>query len=223
MPKKSKSKSKAKSKRTRQVARKSRKTYHHGDTRAALIEAATDLIYKHGVSGFSLREAARQVGVDPTASYRHFRDRGEILIAVAQQGFILLSEMYIVDEKLGSRSRIEELGHQYLHFARTYPAHFRLMFGECGIPTGDPRMRAPELQSSPSESLAESLDAWAEANGHELDVERTALLLWAGVHGLARLDLDGAVPLDREIAHVMVLDLVKSVLGSATSLNAGQT
>jgi len=216
MQKKSKSKSKAKSKRTQQTARKSRKTYHHGDTRAALIEAATDLIYKHGVSGFSLREAARQVGVDPTACYRHFRDRREILIEVAQQGFILLAEMYVVDSKLGSRRRIEELGHQYLNFARTYPMHFRLMFGECGIPTSDPRMRSEELQRSPSESLVESLAAWAEANGHEIDVERTALLLWAGVHGLARLDLDGAVPLDQEIAHVIVLDLVKSVLDSVT-------
>ena len=48
--------------------------YHHGDLRNALLAAALKLVSKHGVEGFSLREAARVVGVSAAAAYRHFED-----------------------------------------------------------------------------------------------------------------------------------------------------
>jgi len=208
-----KNKSKSSSKRSAKAARKPRDTYHHGDTRAALIKAATDLVYEHGTSGFSLRKAARIVGVDPTVCYRHFRNRGEILIAIAQHGFLLLSEdLNSVEAKIGSKKRIEQQGYQYICFAQKYPAHFRLMFGECGIASRDPRMRPVELEHSAYDCLEESLNTWASVNGHEIDINHTALLLWAGVHGLARLILDGAVPLEPEQVHTAVLDLASSVL-----------
>jgi len=212
-----KKKAKANNKPARPVARKPRKTYHHGDTRAALIGAATDLIYEHGASGFSLREAARVIGVDPTTCYRHFQDRNEILIAIAQQGFtILTNELKSVPAKNGSKRRILEQGTQYVFFAQKYPGHFRLMFGECGIPARDPRMRPPEMDYSAYDYLEESLSSWASRNGYALDVTHIALLLWASVHGLARLVLDGAVPLEPEAMRSVVKDLGSAVLNSAS-------
>src|SRR5262245_51524515 len=64
-----------------------RRSYHHKDLRAALIETATALISERGAAAFSLREAARVVGVDAAACYRHFRDREDVLVAIAQLGF----------------------------------------------------------------------------------------------------------------------------------------
>ena len=37
--------------------------YHHGDLRAALVDAAIEQIAERGVRGFSLAEASRRVGV----------------------------------------------------------------------------------------------------------------------------------------------------------------
>src|SRR5215813_328576 len=61
-----------------------RATYHHGDLREALVAAAEKLVADKGVAGFSLREAARDVGVDPAACYRHFRDKQAIIQELAQ-------------------------------------------------------------------------------------------------------------------------------------------
>ena len=59
-----------------------RPTYHHGDLRNSLIKAALDLVAERGVEGFSLREAARTVGVSASACYRHFADRADLDAAV---------------------------------------------------------------------------------------------------------------------------------------------
>src|ERR1700733_13819752 len=69
-----------------------RSTYHHGDLRNSLIQAALALVAERGVEGFSLREAARTVGVSASACYRHFSDREELLAAVAHEGLDTLAE-----------------------------------------------------------------------------------------------------------------------------------
>ncbi|MBL4557132.1 MAG: helix-turn-helix transcriptional regulator [Rhodobacteraceae bacterium] len=61
--------------------------YHHGDLRAALIDAAKALIAERGVDGFSLRAAARQAGVSAAAPAHHFGDARGLLTAVATGAF----------------------------------------------------------------------------------------------------------------------------------------
>ncbi len=61
--------------------------YHHGDLRAALIDAAKALIAERGVDGFSLRAAARQAGVSAAAPAHHFGDVRGLLTAVATGAF----------------------------------------------------------------------------------------------------------------------------------------
>ncbi len=68
-----------------------RATYHHGDLRRALLDTALRLIAERGPEGFSLREAAREVGVSPAAAYRHFADKPELLAALAADGHGLLA------------------------------------------------------------------------------------------------------------------------------------
>ena len=59
------------------------RAYHHGDLRRALVEAATELAASGGADGVVLREAARRVGVSPSAAYRHFPNREGLLAAGA--------------------------------------------------------------------------------------------------------------------------------------------
>jgi AcrR family transcriptional regulator len=63
------------------------RSYHHGNLKEVLLEAARRLIEQHGPVGFSLTEAARLAGVSPAAPYRHFRDRDALLAEVARNGF----------------------------------------------------------------------------------------------------------------------------------------
>ncbi|MEM8933179.1 MAG: TetR/AcrR family transcriptional regulator, partial [Acidobacteriota bacterium] len=63
------------------------RSYHHGDLRAALVDAAARLLEDDGATALSLRSVAREAGVSHTAPYRHFRDKHELLEAVAASGF----------------------------------------------------------------------------------------------------------------------------------------
>jgi AcrR family transcriptional regulator len=115
----------------RKPKRPIRKTYHHGDLRRQLIEAAERIIVERGVEGFTLREAARRVGVSPAAPSHHFKDAKGLLTEVALLGFRDFAEALAEADKRGGNDPMRRLygqGVAYVRFALRYPARFQLMF-----------------------------------------------------------------------------------------------
>ena len=96
-------------------------TYHHGDLRAALLQAAGRALEKDGPDAISLRQLARRADVSHNAPYRHFPDRRALLDALADEGFALLAR-----ELLGKPWREQAVA--YVRFALANPERFRLMF-----------------------------------------------------------------------------------------------
>ena len=151
-------------------------SYHHGDLRSALLQAAGALLEEEGLPALSLREAARRAGVSHNAPYRHFPDRDSLLAALAADGFRLLNE------GLGKRAD-RNLGIAYLEFALAHRHRFRLMFG------GQISFaKYPELQAQADASYAGVERAFAELG---TDAPIAAAAAWSMVHGLASLVLDG--------------------------------
>lgn len=114
----------------------SKKGYHHGNLRQALVEAALALITEKGPQGFTLSEAAKEAGVTPAAVYRHFAGRDDLIAEAARQGyeiFAALMEFAYNDGKPSSLAAFEATGRAYLAFARKYPGHYQAMF-ESGLP-----------------------------------------------------------------------------------------
>ena len=60
-----------------------RTAYHHGDLRAALVEAGLQMVAERGIEALSVAEAAKRAGVSAAAPYRHFPSRKAFLAAVA--------------------------------------------------------------------------------------------------------------------------------------------
>jgi AcrR family transcriptional regulator len=166
-------------------------TYHHGDLHEALVRAARTILEKQGLAALSLRGAARAAGVSPAAPYHHFPDKHALLDAVAVQGFdALTSAMNKPTAKQRDPSaRLDASGVGYVVFALENPALFRLMFGR------------DEQQSSASAPLIEARDraygvlqaAVAETSPAGVADPFVCLLLWALVHGIATLILDGGI------------------------------
>src|ERR1035437_1220596 len=85
--------------------------YHHGELRSALIEAALEILKTAGMEGLSLRVLARATGVTQAAPYSHFRDKDDLLAAVAETGFQRLA-LQMAEEATGQQgvqARIEKL------------------------------------------------------------------------------------------------------------------
>ena len=91
-----------------------RAPYHHGDLRNALVAAAAQMVERDGEERFSLREAARSVGVTANAAYRHFADRSALLTAVAASGFEELSRRMGAAMVRGERDARGEIGRAHV-------------------------------------------------------------------------------------------------------------
>ncbi|WP_342373769.1 WHG domain-containing protein [Myxococcus stipitatus] len=165
--------------------------YHHGDLRAALLEAAMQMLEEG--EEFSLRAVARRAGVSPTAPYRHFADREALESALATEGFRDLKARLTEGRALPSTaSELGELGVAYVHFALERPALFRLMFGKPCDDKSDQRVQAAsELHDLLAHVLASIFP--------HVDAPSLATAAWGLVHGLAFLHLDGKLsPTPRE-------------------------
>lgn len=62
-------------------------------TRQALLDAALRLSSEAGFAQLSLRQVAREVGIVPTAFYRHFASMDELGLALVEQSFQTLRTM----------------------------------------------------------------------------------------------------------------------------------
>jgi AcrR family transcriptional regulator len=169
-------------------------SYHHGNLKEVLLEAARKLIEQYGPAGFSLTEAARLAGVSPAAPYRHFRDRDALLAEVAKTGFERFAARLDMAWNNGvptPLSAFENLGKAYLAFARDEPASYTVMF-ETGILPGT------EGQAMPAAERAfDVLQKAASALCRQLPererppIKLMSLHIWAISHGIATLFAQG--------------------------------
>ncbi|WP_019903502.1 TetR/AcrR family transcriptional regulator [Methylobacterium sp. 77] len=168
--------------------------YHHGDLRAALIQAATAILKERGIDGFSLREAARRAGVSPAAPQHHFGDARGLLTAVATEGFRLLGEALArADSAAADRDgRIRGQGRAYVAFALDHPAEFDTMWRCARIDTSNAAYGAAAGQAF---GLLRAAVAGIPFEGGQVPTasDPKAIACWSLVHGLARLALDGAL------------------------------
>lgn len=159
--------------------------YHHGNLRAACLRAARELLEEDGSAGLSLRAVARRAGVSATAPYRHFADRDALVSAVAAEGYRELAECLTADHPAPSTSDdLASVAVVYVRFALDHPALFRVMFAEPCDPADEERLAATAVVSEYVQGLVRDVFPGS-------DTCALAVAVWALVHGLAFLHLDG--------------------------------
>ncbi|QBR91749.1 TetR family transcriptional regulator [Nocardioides euryhalodurans] len=62
-------------------------------TRRAILDAALELSDEQTMAALSLRQVARQVGIVPTAFYRHFASLDDLGLALVEESFVSLRSM----------------------------------------------------------------------------------------------------------------------------------
>ena len=178
---------------TTRAARKPARSYHHGNLRRGLLDEALATIGKEGIDGLTLREIGARLGVSRTALYRHFADKRALLAAVATEGFRMLREQLVAAWEQGGRDQaaFEAMGAAYVRFAAANPAHYRVMFG--GFV--DPNACEAELAAEAAGAFQALVDALAalqrDAVVRSDDTLLMARYVWAVVHGVAMLGIDG--------------------------------
>src|SRR3954470_12614732 len=114
----------------RRQTRKRAGSYHHGDLKAGLIDAASDILSREGPEALTLRAVARRAGVSQAAPYRHFADRRALVAAVAERGFerMQAAMMTAMSADPAGRPGLKQLAIAYVRFGHESPAEYRVMF-----------------------------------------------------------------------------------------------
>ena len=172
------------------------KPYHYGNLREVLLESALRLIAEMGPTGFTLRELARRAGVSHNAPYRHFRDRDDLMAAVAAQGYRELTHAMrrAAADHTDPLERLKQAGLAYITFALRRPEHFAVMFdGPVSL-----KIEHPGSSEAAKEAFSTlvSFVQGCQEGGHfpAGDPQSFTLLAWSMVHGVAKLAITGRLP-----------------------------
>lgn len=104
--------------------------------RDQIAEAALEVISRHGTARLSVGAVARRIGIVPSAVYRHFRGKEEILsAAIARMGERLLANVDRAAREKGSAARLRKLLRLHVAAIREGYAGPRIIFAE-GIEGG---------------------------------------------------------------------------------------
>ena len=181
------------------------KNYHHGDLRAALVEAAEAVLTERGVEGFTLRECARRAGVSHAAPAHHFKDAKGLLTEVAALGFERLTEAErkARDAERDPKNRLLGTGIGYVRFAIEHPAQFQLMFQKGLADQASKRLASASAAAFKVfiETYTEVFGATFPAGMHK-DADPSVMREWALVHGFATLAVQGQLGPTRSVADV---------------------
>lgn len=175
-----------------------RSSYHHGDLRRAILDAARQELDAVGPAALSLREVARRAGVSHAAPAHHFPTKDDLLAALGVLGFQLFAEALRAASDEGGdvpRARLLGMGRGYLRFARENPGLFKLMWGAM------PMSHCAQWRDPSNAAFMVLVDAVARVRaeaGLSGSPLGDAMLQWTFVHGLAKLEAD--MPADEKIA-----------------------
>jgi AcrR family transcriptional regulator len=193
-----------------------RKSYHHGNLKAALVKSALELLAKRDAHALTLREVAKHAGVAHSATYRHFKDKNDLLVTVAIEGFerfSMLAANEIANNRNQPKALYESVAETYAKFAVENTQHFRLMF------SGQIERRAEygELTVAANRSFAQLLGTieLCQKAGYiskRRNAAIAALSLWGLLHGVASLLVESQLALPGNVSAEQLARTLSNIL-----------
>ncbi|MCK9373650.1 MAG: TetR/AcrR family transcriptional regulator [Sulfuricurvum sp.] len=181
--------------------------YHHGNLKEALLQTALEIIDAQGLDAITLRDLTQRLGTSRTAVYRHFANKEALILGVIEKGYEQLNLLFtpiFQDRTHSVAERFETMGRAYLDFAIEHPNLYRLLFGEKF------RQEREEICDYKDETQATGLyaliglllEAQEEGIIAKVNPIVQAAMVWASIHGLASLLIDG---------HLMMSDNMEAI------------
>ena len=181
--------------------------YHHGNLKESLLETALEMVDKEGLESVTLRDLTQRLGTSRSAVYRHFESKEALILGVIKRGYEQLDLLFtpiFQDTTQSVAERFEKMGRAYLDFAIAHPNLYRLLFGE------NFRQEREEICDYKDEKQATGVYALIglllEAQEERIIAQENPMIqaatVWASIHGLASLLIDG---------HLMMSDNLEAI------------
>ena len=161
-----------------------RRQQQKAELRARILDAAREIFVREGWTQVSMRRLAERIEYSPGTIYLHFRSKETLLNSLVEESFARLAQAL---EKTSRSDPLETLRHglrTYVDFGLRHPNHYHFAFlfrpGKPGTRRYKPHRAFEYLRCY----VRDCVEAGRFRN---VDVETTAQVLWAAVHGITSL------------------------------------
>jgi AcrR family transcriptional regulator len=165
------------------------------ELRRKILETARKMFLAEGYEAVTMRKIAQKIEYSPTAIYLHFKDKDALFGELCRQDFLRLAQALSgIAQIKDPIEQLRRMGRAYLDFALEFPNHYRLMFmtphpvepeGMEGLQRGNPEEDAYAFLK---QIVAGAIKA-GRFRPEYSDAELIAQTFWAGVHGVASLQI----------------------------------
>lgn len=173
------------------------KPHHHGNLRAALIQAGIDLLETGGPEALSLRKCALAAGVSHAAPAHHFGGLPGLKLAIAEEAFRLFSasmRQAAETSPPAPRDQLRAICRGYLRFGQEHRALLELIFG---VPAGEARDFKIENDAGAYQILRETCAPFVPPGTAPEIIE---IQVWSLIHGYTLLAVSGRISGESAIA-----------------------
>jgi len=175
-----------------------RRAREREELRQKILDTARELFVVHGYEGVTLRKIALAIEYAPGTIYSYFKDKDELLRALCTADFESFERSFPRSfEPSRPLDGLRAIGTAYIRFALEHPNQYRLMFmtpkpqalkeldEQALAKKGDPARDGYALLKQVVQLAIDAKLLRARFNNAEL----VAQTLWAGVHGMASLEI----------------------------------
>ena len=192
-----------------------RKDHTPEELKGLLLQAAEKIVYSKGMGKLTARALAAAVGYTPGTIYNVYKDMDDLILDINYATLGRLQDY--CREKMRATpadfSRIRALAYAYVDFARENIRAWETIFAHTRKRGGKPRL-PKHYQQRLGDIFRLIEDALQECLGMQADIAGpTARLVWASLHGITVLTLDGSLGLiGVDDPHPMIDDLLRRCL-----------
>ena len=189
-------------------------------TRERLVRVAGELLERDGLNAVTLRAVGAAAGVSRGAPYRHFKDKSDLLAAVAARGLSTLADSMTSENEddPGPIDRLARALRAFVDGALRAPEVFVTIFG----PEVD--QQSVELRQAGLAAYADLRTVVGNANRSALPTDLVTATLWATMHGAVMLALAGHTEPDTHLDDPLnlIMQAAEGLLGIQLSRSASQ-
>jgi len=157
-------------------------------TRRAILDAAEELLVRHGEEGLAIREVCVRAGVTPPTIYHHFGDKASLVERIVDDCFAAFDVAF--EDRTPPSDPVERLRwgfDRYVDYGVAHPVHYRLMFLRSqGRPT--------PAGLAFYDRLRRTMRAVDEAGRLVAPLADATAAIWSSVHGVTSLVIAGFWP-----------------------------
>ena len=190
-----------------------RSTHTPDQLRELILDAAQAIIETNGLAGLSAREIARRIAYSPGTIYNMFENLDDVVLHVEARVLDALDQRIEAAMSVDApEDKVVRLAETYLAFTSERPKLWNLLF-EHYMPGGGDTPPWYQQKLEMLMSRVETAMAPLFAPDDHIARQRSARVLWAGVHGITSLSTANKLAnVTTEAAAILVRDLIRNYL-----------